>query len=376
MTGAAGFCCRACGSNEGEVVLDLGHQPPWDRMPPLTDPSPDPLYPLRMWWCRACWLAQLMEDADGIEEIAGVEPQAMLRQTDLSIARMRELGLLGVGTTAVEFGSSHGGSWRERLGVAAPARGCRGDVVVDVYGLLHEPDQEAALRDRAAALAPGGTLVLQLLSLATLIRDGQWYDLRHGHRGYWSVPALDRALRRHGLGVHRAWRYPLAGGTVLVAATRDPLPDAATLDLMADEMRAGVADAGRLRTLQDAAGSAAQLRDWLRDERSAGRTVLGYGAASRAVPLVCHAGLDAALLPAVGDVAAAKQGRRMPGTDIPIVSPEEIVARRPDWVVLFLPQLADEVRAALPAVERTGGRWVVLDPTPTVLDVTAPHAAL
>jgi hypothetical protein len=364
------FRCRSCGSGAGEVVLDLGRQPSWDRMPPAGQPLPDPTFPLRMWWCRECWLAQLLEDAEGVTEVPGVESRAVLEQTELSLDRMAELGLLADGASVVEFGSPHGESWLPRLAArgAEPVIGSRADIVLDVYGLLHEPDQDAALRRRVEALAPDGTLVLQLLSLATVLRHQQWFDLRHGHHGYWSVPALDRALHRYGLGVHRAWRYPLAGGTLLVAATRSPRPDAATLDLVADEVAVGVKDPARLRGLQDAARSADELREWLRAERAAGRTVLGYGAASRAVPLVSHARLDAALLPAVADASTAKQGRRMPGTDIPIVSPAELAARRPHRVLLFLPELIDEIRDALPDVELAGGRWVVLDSAPRVVE--------
>lgn len=106
-------------------------------------------------------------------------------------------------------------------------------------------------------------------------------------------------------------------------------------------------------------------------ERAAGRTVVGYGAASRAVPLVCHAGLDADLLPAIGDASPAKQGRRMPGTDIPIVSPGDLVAMAPDRVLLFLPGLVDEVRAAVPETEADGGRWVVIDPEVRVVEVAS-----
>ena len=54
----------------------------------------------------------------------------------------------------------------------------------------------------------------------------------------------------------------------------------------------------------------------------------------------------------------------MPGSRIPIVSPAELVQRRPDKVLLFVPDLLDEVRRALPEIELNGGRWVVLDPMP------------
>src|SRR5262249_6956358 len=93
-------------------------------------------------------------------------------------------------------------------------------------------------------------------------------------------------------------------------------------------------------------------------ERSAGRKVLGYGAASRAVALLCHAHVSRELLPAVVDASPAKQGLRMPGTDIPVTDPAELASNRPDAVVLFVPDLLAEVRNAYPELETAGGRWV------------------
>ena len=48
----------------------------------------------------------------------------------------------------------------------------------------------------------------------------------------------------------------------------------------------------------------------------------------------------------------------MPGTDIPIIAPDELVAARPDVVLLFVSDLLEEVRAALPQIEAAGGTWV------------------
>ncbi|GAA1403783.1 class I SAM-dependent methyltransferase [Pseudonocardia kongjuensis] len=366
--------CRACRSDRGEIVLDLGEQPPWDRMPLRDAPLPDPVAPLRMWLCRRCGLAQLADDVPVAEELHGVEPLAFAAQSDRSVARLADAGLVRPGGRVAEFGSPHGESWLPRLtgrGMTAldPADPGAGpaDLVVDVYGLLHEPDQRTALRRRAALLAPGGTLALQLLSLGTVLREGQWYDLRHGHHAYWSLPALDAALRGHGIGLHRAWWYPLSGGTLLVTARAGAEPDAGARRLLRAEDGLGVRTAAGLGRLQAAADGTGALHAWLVAERAAGRTVAAYGAASRAVPLVCRAGIRSDLLAAVGDAAPAKQGRRMPGTDVPVVAPAELARLQPDRVVLFMPELADEVRAELPGIEAAGGRWVVLDPAPRLL---------
>jgi hypothetical protein len=74
--------------------------------------------------------------------------------------------------------------------------------------------------------------------------------------------------------------------------------------------------------------------------------------------LLCQAHVDQALLPAVIDASPAKQGLRMPGTDIPVVAPAGLARCGPVAVLLFVPDLMDEVRSAYPEVERAGGKWV------------------
>src|ERR687893_259613 len=54
--------CRWCGGGDGEMVLDLGDQPAADHFPAADDPGPDPAFPLQMWMCAGCRLAQLLVD--------------------------------------------------------------------------------------------------------------------------------------------------------------------------------------------------------------------------------------------------------------------------------------------------------------------------
>jgi len=82
--------------------------------------------------------------------------------------------------------------------------------------------------------------------------------------------------------------------------------------------------------------------------------VYAYGASSRAVALFSLAELDRRLVPAVADAAPAKQGRRMPGSDIVIVAPEALLFADPDDVVLTLPDILGEVSRSYP---RLAGRW-------------------
>jgi hypothetical protein len=359
--------CRACRSRTGRVVLDLGEQPACDYFPRHDDPGPDPVYPLQMWLCGACGLAQLLADPTVPEEPRGAEPAALVEQAQDAVARVAAAGLLPAGARAAEYGSPHGGSWLDLLAARAltPVTDGTADVIIDCFGMMHAADQAAAVAERAARLAPGGTLLLQYHSLAAIVRQGQWNALRHGHYAYYSTTALSAMLASAGLAPCAAWQFSLYGGTVLLAACHDG-DDRAVADpgetlrsLLADEAHGGITSPDAVASLQrEASAQAAALRGWLAAQRAAGRTVLGYSAASRAVALLCSAGVDADLLPAVADASPAKRGLRMPGTAIPVISPRELTEAPPDAVLVFVPDLVPEVSKAYPEVEAAGAAWV------------------
>jgi hypothetical protein len=363
------YQCRACRSEAGDVVLDLGDQPACDYFPPYDDPGPDPLYPLQMWLCSHCGLAQLLDDPTVPEEPRGTEPVALVGQAVDAVGRVAAAGLLPAGARVAEYGSPHGGSWLGLLAVQGltPVDGtAEADVILDCFGMMHAADQAAALAERAARLLPGGVLLLQYHSLETIIRHGQWNALRHGHYAYYSTTALAALLAEVGFSPRSAWRFDLYGGTILLAASRDGddsgSPDETVRAVLTTEARAGVRDPDVVRGLQhEVQARAAVVRGWLACSAAAGKTVLGYGAASRAVALLRKAGIDADLLPAVADASPAKRGLRIPGTAIPVISPAELTARRPDEVALFVSDLMPEVRATYPEIEARGGRWVDAD---------------
>lgn len=366
--------CRWCDGTDGQIVLDLGNQPSCETFPGPGVAGEDPRTPLRMWFCAGCGLAQLAEDPGPVDEqMPVVEPRAMTEQIDRTLAFADAAGLLRAGAAVAEYGSPHGRSVRPELVArgmrAVPTDGSQGpaDLVVDIYGLLHEADQRAALEQRQRLLDADGVMLMQTPSFAAVVEHAHAGILRHGHFGYWSLSALDGALRSVGSGVRSARSEPFDGGTLVVIAGRGE-PDASTAALLEAERASAILDAATAAVMQQQSDTAASaLRHWLEAERAAGRRVVGYGAATRAVPMLCHAGVDRSLIAAVGDAAAAKWGRRIPGTGIPVVSPSEMLAHRPDRVVLFLADLLDEMRAEMPQVEHHGASWVVLDPTPTVV---------
>lgn len=338
--------CRGCGYPNLRRVLDLGRVPAQKYFPSVTESvsAEEPPQPLAMDLCVSCGLAQLAGDDTVTEEQGGLEPQAVLDQAAQAIDVVAEAGWLA-GATVREFSSPHGGSWLPLVRAHGLVDADVADVVLDSFGLMHEPDQQAAIALRAAKTAPGGVLLVQFPSLAAIVGQHQWNALRHGHFAYHSLTALSRLLARAGMSVASTWEFDLYGGTILAAAVHgDVLPDERTTRISRREAEMGITRAMVVGKLQQSADDhAGRLRAWLESEADLGRRVYGYGAASKAVPLLSHAGIDRRLLHAVGDASPTKQGRRMPGTDVPIISPQELVDADPDSVLLLLPDLYAEV---------------------------------
>src|SRR4029077_9953507 len=103
--------CRACHGRTGHMVLDLGEQPACDYFPRRDDPGPDPVYPLQMWLCSSCGLAQLVADPTVPEEPRGTEPAALVAQAAEAVERVAAAGFLPDHGVVAEYGSRHGGSW-------------------------------------------------------------------------------------------------------------------------------------------------------------------------------------------------------------------------------------------------------------------------
>jgi C-methyltransferase C-terminal domain/Putative zinc binding domain len=365
------WSCRWCGSHSGVRVLDAGLQPPSDLHPKPSDPKPDPEFPLVMVMCLDCRLVQLESDPTTPEEPRGLEPRALVEQAEAAVDQAEAAGYLRPGIRVLEYPSPHGGSWVGQLERRSLIEASQGpaELLVDIFGMMHEPDQRAALMKRLSQMSADAILLMQFHTVAAIVRSGFWNALRHGHFAYYSTPVLVRMMAELGLTALSAWEYPLYGGTILLALAKkgsrwgDPAENVTRL--VDKEIAEGVLEPTAVASLNESlASSAAALGTYLTDARSRSETVAGYSAASRTSALLQRGDVSARDLVAIADAAPGLHGRAMPGSRIPIVSPAELVERKPDKVLLFVPDLLDEVRRALPGIELSGGRWVVLDPMP------------
>lgn len=200
--------------------------------------------------------------------------------------------------------------------------------------------------------------------------EAQFDTVRHGHPLYFSLHSWSAACARHGLSVVDAWEEDVFGGCLVVVAARSSAgrepSDAVTRILEAERDARATEPAGYECLARRAQESTDGLRALLEAQVAAGRSVAAYGAGSKAVTFLGVAGIGADLVPLVADLSPGKQGRRIPGAGMRIVSPEDLVAAAPDVVAILTWDIAEEVVTQL---RRAGldARYVV--PLPALADV-------
>src|SRR5207237_8533756 len=108
----------------------------------------------------------------------------------------------------------------------------------------------------------------------------------------------------------------------------------------------------------------AQLRSTLASLKSDGKTIAAYGASAKGTTLLTFSGIGAETLDFVADRSTVKQGKRTPGTRLEIVAPDELLTRKPDYLLLLTWNFADEIMRQQEEYRRRGGRFIM--PLPEV----------
>ena len=85
------------------------------------------------------------------------------------------------------------------------------------------------------------------------------------------------------------------------------------------------------------------LLDFLIEARKSGKSVVGYGAPAKGNTLLNYCGVGPELFPYTVDISPHKQGRYLPGVQIPIRAPDHIFETRPDYVLILPWNIKEEI---------------------------------
>lgn len=405
--------CRHCGTPLNHTFLDLGFAPPSNAYLTKEDLSrPETWYPLKTKVCHNCWLVQTEDYADaatlftqdyayfsstsaGWLDHARRYSETMIDELSLGSQShvievaandgylLRNFVAAGIPCMGIEPTAStaaaaeHQGIpvLREFFGEAPGKRlaseGRQADLIAGNNVYAHVPDINDFTRGLKAALKPEGVITLEFPHLMRLIEQAQFDTVYHEHFSYLSLYTVNRIFTATGLRVWKVEELPTHGGSLRVfgchaGARRET--DVSVATLLKEETRRGLQ---QLETYLAFQPRAERIKDgllaFLIEQKRAGRKVGAYGAAAKGNTLLNFAGIRPDLLPYVCDAAPAKQGKFLPGSHIPILSPGHLSAEVPDFVLILPWNIADEVQQQNVALRAQGVRFVTAVPELSIL---------
>ena len=287
--------------------------------------------------------------------VLGVEPAANVAEE----ARRK-----GVRTEVAFFGAQTA----RRLA----AEGVRADLTAANNVLAHVPKIGDFVEGFSIILKPEGVATFEFPHLLNLIRELQFDTIYHEHYSYLSLLAVENVLAGAGLRAFDVEELPTHGGSLRLFVCHKGAAHAETERLAALRERERAHGLDRHEGYQGFAAKVDEVRKgflaFLESARKEGKTVAAYGAAAKGNTFLNVCGVTATDIMCVFDRSAAKQGRFLPGSHIPILAPEAISGKRPDYLVILPWNLREEIMAQMSVIRDWGGKFVTAVPAVRVYE--------
>jgi 2-polyprenyl-3-methyl-5-hydroxy-6-metoxy-1,4-benzoquinol methylase len=409
-----GIKCRFCKSGLSQTFSDLG-------MSPLSNAfvKPDALglmenfYPLHAYVCESCFLVQLQQFAspqeifDDYAYFSSIS-QSWLRHCELYTQQMiKRFGLCDE-HQVIEIASNDGYllKYFKQSGVPVlgiePAdnvakvaqeagvntlvkffgvktaqeivsNGTQADLLLGNNVLAHVPDLNDFVEGMKIVLKPDGMITMEFPHLLRMIESNQFDTIYHEHFSYLSFQTVEKIFAHHGLVMFDVEELSTHGGSIRIYAQHFDTGKQLISDRVA-AMEKQEADfgLGKIETYINFSEKVCQakrgLLQFLIQAKQDGKCIVGYGAAAKGNTLLNYCGIRQDFLDYVVDNGPYKQGLYLPGTRIPIYSPDRLLKTRPDFILILPWNLKDEIVDQMSFVRDWGAKFVTPIPYVEVFD--------
>ena len=402
--------CRFCASPLSVNLVDLGMSPLCESYLSANEANAmEPFYPLHVYVCGQCYLAQLGEfvrpehiftEYAYFSSYSDSWLKHSMKYTDLISQRF------GLGSTSlvIELASNDGYLLQYFVEKGIPVLGIEPaanvakvavdkgvPTLVEFFGtdlarklvasgqhpdlllgnnvLAQVPDLNDFVEGMRILLRPGGVITMEFPHLLRLMDENQFDTIYHEHFSYFSFLTAEKIFAAHGLTLFDVEELASHGGSLRIYARhKDDCSKPVTArveDLRLRELTAGFDRVETYAAFEEKVKETKRkLLEFLIRAKRDGKKVVGYGAPGKGNTLLNYCGIRTDFLDFTVDRNPYKHGRFLPGTHIPIFEPEKLRAARPDYVFILPWNLKNEIMEQLSYIREWGGKFLV--PIPEV----------
>lgn len=245
----------------------------------------------------------------------------------------------------------------------------RADLLLGNNVLAHVPDLNDFVAGLNILLNDDGVITMEFPHLLNLIAENQFDTIYHEHFSYLSLLTVQKVFATHGLRIFAVQELNTHGGSLRIFACKESClkhqQEESVGQLLEKEIAFGL---DKIDTYLDFSEKVKKVKydllQLLVELKNQGKTIVAYGAPAKGNTLLNYCGVKNEFLDYTVDRSPHKQGLFLPGTQISILDPAEILQTKPDYVLILPWNLKEEIMSQLEYIRQWEAKFIL--PIPKV----------
>lgn len=246
------------------------------------------------------------------------------------------------------------------------------DLLIGNNVLAHVPDINDFVGGMKILLKPEGLITMEFPHLLQLMQQTQFDTIYHEHFSYLSLLTVEKIFAEQGLRIFDVEALSTHGGSLRIYACHqknEKLPTSQRVEAMKkQEQEFGLTQiATYLKFDEKVRKVKNDLLQTLISLKSQNKKIAAYGAPAKGNTLLNFCGIKTDYLDYTVDLSPHKQEHFLPGTRIPIYSPEKIKETKPDYLLILPWNLKQEIINQTQYIKEWDGKWIVPIPELSII---------